>query len=111
MRDPQWCLKQAHDIGEHCECLIKCLFNDKVLDNLRAAQGIVGFKKRYGKTRVNAACHRALTFDNIRYRAIKQILEKGLDQQALTEDSFDSLADSYTGSGRYSRDPGRLLKH
>ncbi len=111
MRDPQWCLKQAHDIGEHCERLIQRLFNDRVLDNLRAAQGIVGFKKRYGRARLNAACQRALTFDNIRYHAIKQILEKGLDQQPLTEDIFDTLADSYTGGGRYSRDTASLLKH
>ncbi len=111
MRDPQWCLKQAAQIGEHCECLIKRLFNDKVLDNLRAAQGIVGFKNRYGKVRLNAACLRALTFDNIRYRAVKQILEKGLDQQDFTQTSFDTLADSYTGAGRYCRDPGSLLKH
>jgi transposase len=111
MRDPQWCLKQATEIGEHCQRLIECLFHDKVLDNLRAAQGIVGFRKRYGKVRVNAACLRALTFDNIRYHAIKQILEKGLDQQDFTEASFDTLADSYTGAGRFSRDPGSLLKH
>ncbi len=111
MRDPQWCLKQATEIGEHCQRLITCLFHDKVLDNLRAAQGIVGFRKRYGKVRVNAACLRALTFDNIRYHAIKQILEKGLDQQDFTEASFDTLADSYTGAGRFSRDPGSLLKH
>ncbi len=111
MRDPQWCLKQAQAIGEHCERLIECLFHDKVLDNLRAAQGIVDFKRRYGKARVNAACQRALNYNNIRYRAIKQILEKGLDQLALTEDSFDTLADSYTGKGRYCRDPGSLLKH
>jgi hypothetical protein len=60
---------------------------------------------------VNAACLRALTFDNVRYSAVKQILEKGLDQQAYTEASFDTLADSYTGSGRFSRNPGSLLKH
>ncbi|MCP4492444.1 MAG: hypothetical protein GY820_34825 [Gammaproteobacteria bacterium] len=65
------------------ESLISRLFNDKVLDNLRGAQGIVGFQKHYGKARLNAACLRALTFDNIGYRAIKQILEKGLDQQNL----------------------------
>ena len=111
MRDPQWCLKQATEIGEHCKRLITCLFHDKVLDNLRAAQGIVGFRKRYGEIRVNAACLRALTFDNIRYRAIKQILEKGLDQQDFSEASFDTLADSYTGAGRFSRDPSSLLKH
>ena len=71
MRDPQWCLKQAAGIGEHCECLIQRLFDDKVLDNLRAVQGIVGLSKRYGKVRVNAACLRALNFDNVRYRAVK----------------------------------------
>ena len=54
MRDPQWCLKQAAGIGEHCECLIQRLFDDKVLDNLRTVQGIVGLSKRYGKVRVNA---------------------------------------------------------
>ncbi len=111
MRDPQWCLKQASEIGEHCKSLIIRLFNDKVLDNLRAAQGIVGLRKRYGQARLNAACLRALTFDNIRYRTVKQILEKGLDQQDLGEASFDTLADSYTGGGRFSRDPGSLLKH
>ncbi len=111
MRDPQWCLKQAREIGEHCESLITRLFNDRVLDNLRGAQGIVGFQKRYGNARLNAACLRALTFDNIGYRAIKQILEKGLDQQTLGEDSFDTLADSYTGGGRFCRDPASLLKH
>jgi transposase len=111
MRDPQWCLKQATQIGEHCQRLIECLFNDKVLDNLRAAQGVVGLSKRYGNARVNAACLRALSFGNVRYRAVKQILEKGLDQQAFTETSFDTLADSYTGAGRFSRDPGTLLKH
>lgn len=111
MQDPQWCLKQSVAIGAYCERLIKCLFNHKVLDNLRAAQGIVGLRKRYGKTRLNTACQRALAFDNLHYRAVKQILEKGLDQQAFSESSFDTLADSYTGGGRFSRNPGSLLKH
>lgn len=60
---------------------------------------------------MNAACQRALAFDNVRYRAVKQILEKGLDQQDWTETSFDTLAESYTGGGKFSRDPGSLLKH
>jgi len=82
-----------------------------VLDNLRAVQGIVKLRKRYGTNRLNTACQRALAFDNLHYHAVKQILEKGLDQQAFSESSFDTLADSYTGAGRFSRDPGSLLKH
>ncbi len=41
MRDPQWCLKHAQGIGPHCHELIVKLFADRVLDRLRAAQGVV----------------------------------------------------------------------
>jgi hypothetical protein len=50
------------------------------MDNLRAAQGVIRLAKRYGVQRLEAACERALRFDNARYRAVKTILEKGLDQ-------------------------------
>ncbi len=40
MRDPQWCLKQADGIGTFCRVLIDRLLNDRVLDNLRAAQAL-----------------------------------------------------------------------
>jgi len=111
MQDPQWCLKQAAQIGEHCHLFIERLFRHKVLDNLRAAQGVVGFTKRYGNQRVEAACLRALEFDNVKYGAVKQILEKGLDQQPGNENSFDKLANAYTGQGRFSRNPNQLLTH
>ena len=39
MKDPQWCLRQAEQIGPACHALIEQLFADRVLDNLRAAQG------------------------------------------------------------------------
>ena len=42
MQDPQYCLTQAKRIGESCHVLIKRLFASRVLDNLRAAQGVVG---------------------------------------------------------------------
>lgn len=111
MQDPQYCLTQAQRIGESCHVFIKRLFASRVLDNLRAAQGVVGFAKRYGATRVEAACLRALTFDNVRYSAVKQILEKGLDQQPDESCAFDTLSDAYTGGGRFHRDPNKLLPH
>lgn len=111
MRDPQWCLKQAEEIGENCLLFIERLFGDKVLDNLRAAQGIIAFKKRYGESRLEAACARALSYDNVRYNTVKQILEKGLDQQSCPNKAFDQLAKSYTGRGKYVRDLKKLLNH
>jgi transposase len=111
MRDPQWCLKQAQDIGSACHTLIQRLFADKVMENLRAAQGIVRLKQKYGALRLEAACQRALDFDNPRYGTVKTILQKGLDGLPTPEQTFDSLADSYTGHGRFCRPIHTLLKH
>ncbi len=111
MRDPQWCLQQSKKIGPQCTALIEHLFADRVLDNLRAAQGIVGLKKSYGAVRLEAACQRALAFNNPRYQTIKSILHQGLDQQPQTEDLFDQLSDTYQGKGRFCRDTRKLFYH
>ena len=111
MRDPQWCLKQAQGIGTACHNLIGRLFADKVMENLRAAQGIVRLKDTYGALRLEAACQRALDFDNPRYGTVKTILKKGLDGLPTPEQTFDSLAVSYTGHGRFCRPIHTLLKH
>jgi len=111
MRDPQWCLKQAEAVGPACHGLIERLFAHRVLDNLRAAQAVVGLAKPYGTRRLEAACHRALAFDSPLYRTVKTILEKGLDQSPVEEPLFDRLADAYTGEGRFSRDTRKLLTH
>jgi transposase len=111
MQDPRWCLTQSEQIGVACQGLIQRLFSDRVLENLRAAQGIVRLKKKYGALRLEAACQRALAYDNPRYRTVKTILEKGLDQHPSAEQAFDTLADSYTGQGRFCRNTRHLLKH
>lgn len=111
MKDPQWCLHQAKQVGPSCHVLIEQLFADKVLDNLRAAQGVIDLKKRYGAVRLEAAAARALAYASPRYRTVKTILENGLDQCAVDEVGFDALGDAYTGSGRFSRDIKKLLTH
>ena len=109
MQDPQWCLKQSEEVGPNCNQLIKTLFSDKVLDNLRAAQGIISMGKKYSYSRLEAACGRALDFDNPRYRTVKIILEKGLDQQPSQIEAFDFLSEVYRGKGRFTRDTKELL--
>lgn len=104
MRDPQWCLKQAHAVGTACLALVEHLFSDAVLDNLRPAQGLIRLGERYGRARLEAACQRALSYSNPRYRTVKQILEKGLDQQTDLLAASPTLTDTYTGKGRFCRD-------
>jgi transposase len=110
LHDPQWCLQEATRIGSACAALIEALFADRVLDNLRAAQGIVRLAKTYGSARLEAACVRALSFGSPRYRTVKTILAKGLDQQAA-QTSFDALTETYTRGGRFCRDTKSLLTH
>jgi len=46
----------------------------------KAALGVIQLAKKYNNERVNAACKRALTFNNFSYKAVKNILEKNLDK-------------------------------
>jgi len=104
LQDPQWCLRQSEAIGSSCNQLIRHLFSDRVLDNLRAAQGIIGLAKKYGPARLESACPRALRFDTPRYRTVKDILKQGLDQLPLQDALFARapLAAVYSG-GRFLR--------
>jgi transposase len=111
LRDPQWCRRQAEAIGPACAALIEHLFADRVLENLRAAQGVIRLAKQYSPERLERACQRALAFDNPRYRSVKTILERGLDQQPDPQQAFDQLGEAYTGGGRFSRDTRTLLTH
>ena len=104
MQDPQWCLKQAEAIGPDCHRLIGRLFAHRVLDNLRAAQGVIHLGKKYGAARLEAACTRALYFDNVKYRTVKSILHQGLDQGPLYDQpKVIPLASAYAGRGRFLR--------
>jgi len=105
LKDTQWCLKQSEAVGPACHDVIRKLFGDTVLDNLRAVQGIIGLAKKYGSVRLENACVRALHFDNVRYKSVKNILGHGLDQLPLEHELFSpaSLPPVYT-SGRFLRD-------
>jgi len=109
LRDPHWCLRAAEGVGPHCLKLVERLFADRVLENLRAVQGVLGLRKRYGAARLEAACTRALAYDNPRYQSVKTILSKGLDQHPDPQRVFDVLCDTYTGQGRFTRDTRTLL--
>ncbi len=76
-----------------------------------AVQGILRLAERYTSARLEAACIRALAFDNPRYRAVKTILEKGLDQHPNPLQAFDTLGETYTGHARFTRDTRKLLTH
>lgn len=111
MQDPQWCLEKAEKIGVHCKEVIQKLLTNAVVDYLRSAQGIISLHKKYGDARLDAACRRALIFASPYYKTIKSVLQRGLEYDFLSEqDAFDSLTETYTGNGRFSRKTSTLLQ-
>ena len=109
--DPAWCRTEAATVGTACSELVERLLDHPILERLRAAQGILRLGERFGPLRLEAACRRAIAFDDPRYRTVNTILERGLDAQAGPEAAFDRLAEAYTGSGRFCRDTRSLLVH
>lgn len=57
----------------------------------KVCMGILSFSKKYGDTELNAACSRAVNFRIFSYKAIKNILEKGLYKITEELSLFQSL--------------------
>ena len=107
LQDTQWCLGEARRVGPQCLALVEGLFADAVLVNLRAAQAVLRLEKAYGAERLEAACARAVGSSSLRYRSVKTILAKGLDQ--AVPPPAPEMADTYALGGRFCRDPKILL--
>ncbi|MDH5205742.1 MAG: IS21 family transposase [Hylemonella sp.] len=84
-RDRRWCIRQAAEVGPRCAELMARLLGDAIAERLRAAQGVIGLGKRYGNSRLEAACDRALAHDSAHYRTVKTILSTGADHQPLIQ--------------------------
>ena len=109
MQDTQWCLKCAEQIGPACHAMVHAMFGDHVLIKLRAVQGVLRLKQKYGDIRLEAACQRANHYGTPGYKVVKSILEKGLDQITLLK-AFDALAATYTEGGRFCRNTPSILQ-
>ena len=83
MATPTFCRERAGEIGEATKTVVARLFDDRVLDRLRSVQALLRLAGKYGERRLEAACRRALCFDETNYTTIKRILERGLENDAL----------------------------
>jgi len=113
--DRQWCLEQAARIGAHCEQLVCRLLTDRILEKLRAAQGVLRLANQFTPARLEAACLRALAHDSPHYRTVKTILAGGHDLRADPTAGIDPDV-RHGSNARFARDaadlfpaqPGRL---
>ena len=96
----------AAEVGASTAEFIDRLLGERPLDRLRSAQGVLKLQHRYGSPRLEAACRRALAFDELRYHTVKSILNKGLDLEPVAETEFDS--GPLPATSRYARSAAEL---
>jgi transposase len=59
--------------------------------NYKSCFGMMMLRNKYGVSRLEAACNRALQGNRVNYHMIKNILERGLDQVPVTENKQPTL--------------------
>ena len=92
MPEPVKLRVQAQGIGPQTTEFIERLLGERPLDRLRGAQGVLRLAQRFGAARLEAACRRALRFDDVRYHTVKNILKHGLDAEELHDPASETLA-------------------
>jgi hypothetical protein len=77
--DRQDCRAAAADIGPATSQIVAGLLEDKVINRLRTAGRLLKLRERYGDQRLEAACAKALQYDEPVYATVKRILSGGLE--------------------------------
>jgi transposase len=88
--DRNYCLKKADEIGKNVLVVVRHMLDEEVIRNLRSAQNIIRMQNKYGTTRLENACKRAVFFGNYSYGGIKNILERELDKQGFLFEKADA---------------------
>jgi hypothetical protein len=112
-KTPLWCLETAEKMGEEVMSFVQKLLakTNHPFENLRSAQGVIRLGQKYGSERLRLACGRALRFNNIRYRAIEDILKRGLEGETPSQlvGQADVLGqnpvDTKSGPPKFARGP------
>ena len=81
-------LQQAGRIGPNVQQATSRMLDNSIYieQNYKACFGMLMLKNKYGSTRLEAACGRALHGPRVNYTMIKNILERNLDKQPLLFD-------------------------
>jgi transposase len=82
--DRAGCQAAAADIGPATATFVDRLLADTVVERLPMVRRLLQLRERVGDRRLEAACQRALAFEDVRYKTVKRILKQGLDTEPVT---------------------------
>ncbi len=81
--DRESCLQEARAIGPAVQQVIQAILSDPVMERLPSAGRLLRLRNRFSDQRLEAACQRALAFDDPGYKTVKRILTQGLENEPL----------------------------
>jgi transposase len=93
-------LAQAATIGPATEQTLHHILSDLVVDPLPKAKRLLALAKTYGPDRLEAACERALAYQDPAYLTVKRILTQGLEDQPTPPDTPTRPATTFARSLR-----------
>jgi hypothetical protein len=100
------CRQQASEVGPSTRKVVDTLLDHRPEDRLRTAGRLLRLGDRFGHKRLEAACTRALRFDDPAYMTIKRILEQGLDAEEPPRRATPSSKPK-----TFARKAGELMGH
>lgn len=92
--NPERITNWAEKIGDNVKKVVQEMFQRKQHPEqaFKSCLGLLSLSKKYGDDRLNNACKRAIAFNYYSYKAIKNILERGMDKlEEENQDIFSTL--------------------
>ena len=99
------CQAVAADVGLAATALVGRLLSDTAVDRLSTVRRLLRLREQVGDERLEAACARALRFDDPNYVTVKRILNQGL------EDNAEAAPPTIPPAQRFVRSAQELLGH
>ncbi len=92
--NPERITNWAEKIGDNVKKVVQEMFQRKQHPEqaFKSCLGLLNLSKKYGDNRLNNACKRVIAFNYYSYKAVKNILERGMDKlEEENQDLFSTL--------------------
>jgi transposase len=104
--NPEKFLNWANKKGDAVRFLIEKILGSRKYPEqaYKACLGVLSMSKTYGDIRLDKACLRAIKYKNYSYRAVKNILKRGLEDEVISFPSLKKLPchENIRGSNYYA---------
>jgi hypothetical protein len=84
-KTPERCIAEAEKIGEATKEVVSHILQRPSKQKMRKVQAIIRLKEKYGQERLEKACFKSFVYENCEYKAIKSMLEKGIESKVQEE--------------------------